>query len=157
MRIGGRSLPTGFGARAETDPEFDSRMFFAAGRRSFDPDIVSAASQPMLCGRGADDYRAYLPAAARWIRDANDSYFAAMTYPQALPSSSQPADIHTPPGACLSASLMAAPCTPPAKATPPMADAAVLRPSAVLALDAGGAGITVRPWSRRGPCRRNSR
>src|SRR5258707_3205153 len=47
----------------------------------------------MLCGRGASEYRAYLPR-ARWIRDANDSYFAAMTYPQGLPSSSQPADIH---------------------------------------------------------------
>jgi len=63
-----------------------SRMFFAAGRE-FRPGHVSAASQPMLCGRGAGDYRAYLPR-ARWIRDANDSYFAAMTYPQALPSSS---------------------------------------------------------------------
>ena len=47
----------------------------------------------MLCGRSAGEYRAYLPR-ARWIRDANDSYFAAMTYPQALPSSMQPADIH---------------------------------------------------------------
>ena len=53
---------------------------------SFDPDIVTAASQPMLCGRSASEYRAYLPR-ARWIRDANDSYFAAMTYPQGLPSS----------------------------------------------------------------------
>ncbi len=67
-------------------------MFFAKGD-SFDPDIVTAANQPMLCGRSACEYRAYLPR-ARWIRDANDSYFAAMTYPQGLPSSSQPADIH---------------------------------------------------------------
>ena len=47
----------------------------------------------MLCGRSAGEYRAYLPR-ARWIRDANDSYFAAMTYPQGLPTSSQPSDIH---------------------------------------------------------------
>ena len=60
---------------------------------SFDPDIVTAASQPMVCGRSAGEYRAYLPR-ARWIRDANDSYFAAMTYPQGLPSAMQPADIH---------------------------------------------------------------
>jgi len=37
-----------------------------------------------------------LSARARWIRDGNDSYFAAMTYPQGLPSSQQPADIHDP-------------------------------------------------------------
>lgn len=52
-------------------------MFFSRGE-SFDPDIVTAASQPMLCGRSASEYRPHLPW-ARWIRDANDSYFAAMT------------------------------------------------------------------------------
>ena len=82
----------GFCARAESDPEFDRQCFSATGD-SFDPDIVTAASQPMLCGRSAGEYRAYLPR-ARWIRDANDSYFAAMTYPQGLPTSQQPADIH---------------------------------------------------------------
>ena len=35
----------------------------------------------MACGLSASEYRPYLPR-ARWIRDANDSYFAAMTYPQ---------------------------------------------------------------------------
>src|SRR6266852_2952024 len=82
----------GFCARGPNDPEFDRECFSAKGD-SFDPDIVTSASQPMLCGRSAGEYRAYLPR-ARWIRDANDSYFAAMTYPQGLPSSSQPADIH---------------------------------------------------------------
>ena len=76
----------GFCARASNDPEFDRECFSAKGD-SFDPDIVAAASQPMVCGRGASEYRAYLPR-ARWIRDANDSYFAAMTYPQGLPASS---------------------------------------------------------------------
>ena len=73
----------GFCARAESDPQFDRECFSPKGE-SFDPDIVTAANQPMLCGRGASEYRAYLPR-ARWIRDANDSYFAAMTYPQGLP------------------------------------------------------------------------
>ncbi len=82
----------GFCARAESDPEFDRTCFSDKGE-SFDPDIVAAASEPLLCGRSAGEYRAYLPR-ARWIRDANDSYFAAMTYPQGLPSSMQPADIH---------------------------------------------------------------
>ena len=72
----------GFCARASNDPEFDRACFSPKGE-SFDPDIVTAANQPMLCGRSAGEYRAYLPR-ARWIRDANDSYFAAMTYPQGL-------------------------------------------------------------------------
>ena len=80
----------GFCARAQSDPEFD-RECFAANGESFDPDIVTAANQPMLCGRGASEYRPYLPR-ARWIRDANDSYFAAMTYPQGV--SNAPTDIH---------------------------------------------------------------
>ena len=72
----------GFCARAESDPEFDRQCFSPKGE-SFDPDIVNSASQPLVCGRSAGEYRAYLPR-ARWIRDANDSYFAAMTYPQGL-------------------------------------------------------------------------
>jgi hypothetical protein len=31
---------------------------------------------------------------ARWIRTANDSYFAAMTFARALPAASQPSNIH---------------------------------------------------------------
>ena len=105
----------GFCARAQTDPEFDRQCFSASGE-SFDPDIVTAASQPMLCGRSAGEYRAYLPR-ARWIRDANDSYFAAMTYPQGLPSSQQPSDIHDATwGFCRRS--MAARCIRAPKATP---------------------------------------
>ncbi len=78
-----RPSPITDSARApQSDPEFDRECFSAKGE-SFDPDIVTAANQPMLCGRSAGEYRAYLPR-ARWIRDANDSYFAAMTYPQGL-------------------------------------------------------------------------
>jgi len=51
-------------ARAQNDPEFDRQCFSAKGE-SFDPDIVTAANQPMLCGRSAGEYRAYLPR-ARW-------------------------------------------------------------------------------------------
>ena len=82
----------GFCARASTDPEFDQACFSAKGD-SFVDDVVAAASQPLVCGRGASEFRAYLPR-ARWIRDANDSYFAAMTYPQGLPAAAQPSDIH---------------------------------------------------------------
>jgi lysophospholipase L1-like esterase len=132
----------GFCARAQNDPEFDRQCFLATGQ-SFDSDIVSAASQPMRCGRGASEYRAYLPR-ARWIRDANDSYFAAMTYPQALPTSSQPADIHDATWGVLSAVYGGA-VHPSAEGHAAMADAAVPAAAAVLRLDAVEPDVTVRP------------
>ena len=95
----------GFCARAATDPEFDRECFSANGD-SFNPDIVTAANQPMVCGRGASEYRAYLPR-ARWIRDANDSYFAAMTYPQGLPPRASPPISTTRPGAFCPRSMAA--------------------------------------------------
>ncbi len=126
----------GFCARASTDPEFDQACFSAKGE-SFDPDIVTAASQPMLCGRSAGEYRAYLPR-ARWIRDANDSYFAAMTYPGGLPASSQPADIHDATWGILTAVYGGA-VHPSAEGHAAMADAAVPAAAAVLQLDVEGA------------------
>jgi hypothetical protein len=129
----------GFCARAESDPEFDRQCFSATGD-SFDPDIVTAASQPMLCGRSASEYRAYLPR-ARWIRDANDSYFAAMTYPQGLPAASQPTDIHDATWGVLSAVYGGA-VHPSAEGHAAMADAALPAASAVLGLDAAPPGVT---------------
>ena len=132
----------GFCARAESDPEFDRQCFSATGD-SFDPDIVTAASQPMLCGRSAGEYRAYLPR-ARWIRDANDSYFAAMTYPQGLPTSQQPADIHDATWGVLSAVYGGA-VHPSAEGHAAMADAAVPAAAAVLQLDAAVPEVTSQP------------
>jgi len=132
----------GFCARAPSDPEFDRQCFSDKGE-SFDPDIVTAASQPMLCGRSAGDYRAYLPR-ARWIRDANDSYFAAMTYPQGLPSSSQPADIHDATWGILSAVYGGA-VHPSAEGHAAMADAALPAAASVLHLDAAEAEVTREP------------
>jgi len=122
----------GFCARAQSDPEFDRECFSIKGE-SFDPDIVTAASQPMLCGRSAGEYRAYLPR-ARWIRDANDSYFAAMTYPQGLPSSQQPSDIHDATWGVLSAVYGGA-VHPSAEGHAAMADAALPAAASVLQLD----------------------
>ena len=122
----------GFCARASTDPEFD-RDCFAANGDSFVSDIVAAASQPLKCGRSAGEYRAYLPR-ARWIRDANDSYFAAMTYPQGLPSSMQPTDIHDATWGILSAVYGGA-VHPSAEGHAAMADAAVPAAAAVLRLN----------------------
>ncbi|WMT72427.1 hypothetical protein [Bradyrhizobium sp. Ash2021] len=132
----------GFCARAESDPEFDRQCFSASGE-SFDPDIVTAANQPMLCGRSAGEYRAYLPR-ARWIRDANDSYFAAMTYPQALPSSMQPSDIHDATWGVLSAVYGGA-VHPSAEGHAAMADAALPAASAVLQLDANVPEVISQP------------
>jgi len=122
----------GFCARAQSDPEFDRECFSVKGE-SFDPDIVTAASQPMICGRSAGEYRAYLPR-ARWIRDANDSYFAAMTYPQGLPSSQQPSDIHDATWGVLSAVYGGA-VHPSAEGHAAMADAALPAVASVLQLD----------------------
>ncbi|MET3839523.1 hypothetical protein [Bradyrhizobium sp. OAE829] len=134
----------GFCARAESDPEFDRQCFSARGE-SFDPDIVTAASQPMLCGRSAGEYRAYLPR-ARWIRDANDSYFAAMTYPQGLPSSQQPADIHDATWGVLSAVYGGA-VHPTAEGHAAMADAALPAAAAALQLDAAVPEVISQPVS----------
>jgi hypothetical protein len=132
----------GFCARASSDPEFDRECFSLKGE-SFDPDIVTAANQPMLCGRSAGGYRAYLPR-ARWIRDANDSYFAAMTYPQGLPSSSQPADIHDATWGILSAVYGGA-VHPSAEGHAAMADAALPAVASVLQLNAAVPEVTAEP------------
>jgi lysophospholipase L1-like esterase len=123
----------GFCARAANDPEFDRECFSAKGN-SFDPDIVAAAAQPMTCGRGASEFRAYLPR-GRWIRDANDSYFAAMTYPQATPTAAQPSDIHDATWGILSAVYGGA-IHPTAEGHAAMADAALPALASVLQLDA---------------------
>ena len=135
----GQFADHGFCAHAGFDPEFD-RACFAENGQSFNPDIVTAAGQPMLCGRGASEYRAYLPR-ARWIRDANDSYFAAMTYPQGLPAASQPTDIHDATWGVLSAVYGGA-VHPSAEGHAAMADAVMPAASAVLGLDAVPPGVT---------------
>lgn len=132
----------GFCARAQTDPEFDRACFSASGE-SFDPDIVNAGSQPMVCGRSAAEYRAYLPR-ARWIRDANDSYFAAMTYPQGLPSSMQPTDIHDAAWGILSAVYGGA-VHPSAEGHAAMADGAMPAAAAVLQLDTAVPEVISQP------------
>jgi len=132
----------GFCARAQTDPEFDRQCFSATGE-SFESDLVNAASQPMVCGRSAGEYRAYLPR-ARWIRDANDSYFAAMTYPQGLPSSQQPSDIHDATWGILSAVYGGA-VHPSAEGHAAMADAALPAAASVLQLDAGVPEVISQP------------
>src|SRR6201996_7160040 len=132
----------GFCARADSDPAFDKECFSSKGE-SFDPDIVSSASQPLRCNRSASEYRAYLPR-ARWIRDANDSYFAAMTYPQGLPTSMQPSDIHDATWGVLSAVYGGA-VHPTAEGHAAMADAVLPAAASVLRLDAAVPDVTTEP------------
>ncbi|EAQ36090.1 hypothetical protein NB311A_11632 [Nitrobacter sp. Nb-311A] len=133
----------GFCARAGSDPEFDRECFSAKGD-SFVSSIVEAPQQPLACGRGASAFRAYLPR-ARWIRDANDSYFTAMTYPQAQSSSMQPSDIHDATWGLLSAVYGGA-IHPTAEGHAAMADAAMPAVAAQLHLNAADAGdVTGEP------------
>jgi hypothetical protein len=133
----------GFCARSANDPEFDRACFSARGD-SFVSDIVAAPQQPMTCGQPAGDFRAYLPR-ARWIRDANDSYFTAMTYPQALPASMQPSDIHDATWGLLSAVYGGA-IHPTAEGHAAMADAALPAVEAELHLNAAEASdVTQEP------------
>ena len=83
---------------------------------------------------------------ARWIRDANDSYFAAMTYPQGLPTSMQPADIHDATWGVLS-TVYGGAVHPSAEGHAAMADAVVPAAAAVLQLNAGVGDVTVEPAS----------
>jgi hypothetical protein len=133
----------GFCARSGSDPEFDRACFSARGD-SFVSDIVAAPQQPLACGHPAGDFRAYLPR-ARWIRDANDSYFSAMTYPQALPTSMQPSDIHDATWGLLSAVYGGA-IHPTAEGHAAMADAALPAVEAELHLNAADASyVTQEP------------
>jgi lysophospholipase L1-like esterase len=82
----------GYCAQADDDPAFDRDCFRADGR-SFKTNLELAAENPLVCSRPASAFRAYQQR-ARWIRTANDSYFAAMTYPTGESKFLQPTDIH---------------------------------------------------------------
>ena len=123
----------GMCARSGNDPQFDQQCFSTRGE-SFQIDPVAGATNPMVCGESAAEFRAYSPR-ARWIRTANDSYFAAMTYPQGLQSSMQPSDIHDATWGVLSAVYGGA-VHPTAEGHAAMADAALPAAISVLGLAA---------------------
>jgi hypothetical protein len=123
----------GFCARSPEDPEFDRECFSPEGK-SFDPDPVSAATAPLACSRQPGEFRPYA-SRARWIRTANDSYFTAMTFPRALPSTMQPSNIHDAAWGALSAVYGGA-FHPTAEGHAAMADAALPMARQVLGLKA---------------------
>ena len=132
----------GFCARAQSDPPFDQQCFSSKGD-SFVSDIVEAANNPMTCGAAAGEFRAYSPR-ARWVRDANDSYFTAMTYPQAARVPNQPGDIHDATWGVLSAVYGGA-IHPTAEGYAATADAALPAATTVLGLGRAEAPVTNEP------------
>ncbi len=82
----------GMCVHAPDDPAFD-RDCFSPNGTSFVSNLVAAADDPLACSHPASDYQPYAPR-GRWIRTANDSYFTAMTYPEGIPATLKPTDIH---------------------------------------------------------------
>ena len=132
----------GFCARAETDPDFDRNCFSVDGK-SFADNPVDGATDPMACDMEASEFRAYA-SRARWIRTANDSYFAAMTFPEGVSSTIQPADLHDATWGILSAVYGGA-IHPTAEGYAAMADSAVATARNVLQLGAATEPVTVGP------------
>jgi lysophospholipase L1-like esterase len=129
-------LGHGVCARSEQDPEFDRACFLSDGK-TFVASPVQGAVEPLTCGQTATEFRAYAPR-ARWIRTANDSYFVAMTFPEGLPSTLQPTDIHDATWGVVSAVYGGA-VHPTAEGHAAMADAAVAAARRVLGIQAEAA------------------
>ncbi len=132
----------GLCARAPTDPEFDSECFAADGK-SFATSPVEGATDPLVCGQRASDFRAYA-SRARWVRTANDSYFAAMTFPEGVSQAMQPSDLHDATWGILSAVYGGA-VHPTAEGHAAMADAALVQARSVLHLPRLESAVTVEP------------
>jgi lysophospholipase L1-like esterase len=123
----------GFCAQAPTDPAFDRTCFRADGT-SFRSDQIEAPNNPLACSMLAPAFRAYAPR-QRWVRTANDSYFAAMTYPDIATLPLQPDDIHDPLWGAASAVYGGA-MHPTAQGYAAMADAALPAARRLLGLPA---------------------
>ncbi len=121
----------GMCVHAASDPVFDRKCFSQDGK-SFATDLVAAAEDPLVCSIPAGDYLPYA-SRARWIRTANDSYFTAMTYPQGIPATLRPTDIHDALWGVLSAVYGGA-VHPTAEGYAAMADAALPATRVVLGL-----------------------
>ncbi len=132
----------GFCARAESDPVFDRECFSTAGE-SFFAGPVEGASKPLRCSLRPSDFRSYA-SRARWIRTANDSYFAAMTFPENVSLTLQPSSMHDATWGVLSAVYGGA-VHPTAEGHAAMADAAVAAARGVLRLAQPGRAIVTKP------------
>jgi hypothetical protein len=132
----------GFCARAETDPPFDRECFSADGT-SFTESLVTGATQPLACGAAVSEFRVYARR-ARWIRTPNDSYFAAMTFPEGVSAVLQPSSLHDATWGVLSAVYGGA-IHPTAEGHAAMADAALVGARNALQLSGTGEPIIAVP------------
>ncbi|WP_210208560.1 hypothetical protein [Rhodoplanes roseus] len=132
----------GFCARSTDDPAFDQECFSTAGT-SFPASPVEGATAPLACGARPSEFRAYAPR-ARWIRTANDSYFAAMTFPEGVSATMQPSDLHDATWGVLSAVYGGA-IHPTAEGHAAMADAALPAARTVLRLPQPDTAIVAEP------------
>jgi lysophospholipase L1-like esterase len=135
-------LGHGVCAQSEQDPEFDRACFRADGK-TFAASPVQGAVEPLSCGYSATEFRPYAPR-ARWIRTANDSYFVAMTFPEGLPATLQPSDIHDAIWGVVSAVYGGA-VHPTAEGHAAMADAALAAARQVLGLGAATSSVSTEP------------
>jgi lysophospholipase L1-like esterase len=86
----------GFCATADSDPPFDRDCFLKTGDSFKTGQSNAAANDPMTCRQHlATGFQTYA-SRQRWVRTANDSYFAAMTYPDGVAKYMQPQNIHDP-------------------------------------------------------------
>jgi len=122
----------GFCARGAADPSFDRDCISPEGE-SFRTG-AEAATDPMACGESASEFRPYA-SRQRWVRTADDSYFTAMTYPDGMPATLRPADIHDATWAVLAAVYGGA-IHPTAQGHAAMADAALPAVRSLLGLPA---------------------
>ncbi len=134
-------------ARADTDPDFDRECFSPEGK-SFAENSIEGATEPLVCGERPSEFRAYA-SRARWIRTANDSYFAAMTFPEGV-SALQPADLHDATWGILSAVYGGA-IHPTAEGQAAMADAALAQARTTLRLGPVTGTVTVEPLAPLAP------
>ena len=121
----------GFCAQAASDPVFDQDCFSPDGG-SFASGPVAGATDALVCNHRASEFRPYA-SRARWVRTANDSYFAAMTFPEGVSATLQPSNLHDATWGVLSAVYGGA-IHPTAEGHAAMADAAVTAARSVLNL-----------------------
>jgi hypothetical protein len=127
-------------ARSPSDPVFDNDCFSTDGQ-SFPTNPAEASTSPLACNHRPSEFRTYAPR-ARWIRTANDSYFAAMTYPEGVSSAMQPSDIHDATWGILSAVYGGA-VHPTAEGHAAMADATLVQALHILGVGPVDTPVTV--------------
>lgn len=132
----------GYCARSAADPEFDRDCFSPTGD-SFATSLIEGSTRPLRCGRTPGEFQPYA-SRARWIRTANDSYFAAMTFPEGVAAALQPSNLHDATWGVLSAVYGGA-VHPTAEGHAAMADAAAAAARTRLGLAQPLTTITTEP------------